>query len=137
MDLAPAFLDAAGIERPYDLEGRSLFDGGRDWALAESCDGRYNATNQRYEKTTCYTSYVDREWHYIHATNPDHCAFYHLTEDPHCHRNVMQANGEKVGELRTKLLDHTLSARIAHQDNSLASWQDYHGGAGIDVAAWD
>ncbi len=138
VDLAPTFLQAAGIECPYYLEGKNLFDGGhRDWAIAESSDRESIDGSQRYQKTTSYTSYVDREWNYIHSTKADHCALYHLTQDPHCHRNVLHSFPEKAAELRTKLLDHMLSDRIPHQDNSLASWEEYHGGAGIDESSWE
>jgi len=136
VDLAPTFLRYAGVESPYDLEGKHLLDGGRGWARADSGEGRYNDRTQRYERESWYTSYVDREWHYIHSTRPDHCTLYSLAEDPHCHQNVLGMHAEKADELRTRLLDHLLLTSIAHQDNSLPNWQEYHGGTGTYVRAW-
>ncbi|MBT4137763.1 MAG: sulfatase-like hydrolase/transferase [Candidatus Latescibacteria bacterium] len=137
IDLAPAFLELAGIEAPYYIEGRNLFNSTRNWAFSESADGHFNDRTQRYDKGAYYASYIDAEWHYIHATLPGHCALYHVSDDPLCHYNVIDENRSLATEIQTKLFNHIMSGTVPIQDNSVSSWKEYHEGAGIALEVWE
>ena len=126
IDVAPAILQTAGLECPYTFEGQNLLQHQRDWAYSEIAKVTYEPKEGKYRKHRYYASYLDAEWQYLHSSEAEYAALYHLRKDPHEHRNVIKEYPEKASELRHRLLDRVLLTTNAHQGTTYRTWQDWH-----------
>jgi arylsulfatase A-like enzyme len=116
VDLAPTFLDVAGIEPPPTMQGHSLVglaEGKlRDWrddAFSE-IDLRINPRmhGPRDPGSRDYVAMIcTRDWKYVHFPTLNIGELYHLSEDPHELDNLFYdpAYADKVSEMRLRLLN--------------------------------
>jgi|GEM_PF-3666767 len=137
IDLAPAFLEMAGIEVPYFVEGQNVLTCEREWAFAEIGDGDYHGNIQRYVKTGYYASCIDAEWQYIHSTVEGHSVLYRLSEDPEGRHNVMGDYPDVVTVCKDRLFDRLLMGSVARQDDSIKSFVEFRNGEGMDLSVLD
>jgi arylsulfatase A-like enzyme len=137
IDLAPAFLETAGVEVPYYMEGQNVLAAERDWAFSEVGDGIYQDPIQRYVKTGYYASCIDTQWQYIHSTVEGHSALYKRSEDPEGRYNVLADYPDVVAACKDRLLDRLLMGSIARQDNSIKSFLEFRSGQGMDLSVLD
>jgi len=137
IDLAPAFLETAGVDVPYFMEGQNVLTSQRDWAFSEVGDGVYRQPIRRYVKTGYYASSIDAQWQYIHSTVKGHSALYHLSHDPGGRQNVMGDYPEVVSACKDRLLDRLFMGSVARQDNSIKSFLEFRQGEGMDLSVLD
>lgn len=137
IDLAPAFLERAGLDVPYFMEGQNVLTSERDWAFSEVGDGVYQESIQRFVKTGYYASSIDAQWQYIYSTVDGHSALYNLAEDEGGRYNVLEKNPEIAVSCKDRLLDRLLMGSIARQDNSIKSFLEFREGEGMDLSVLD
>ena len=113
VDLVPTFLDAAEVETPYWVQGRSLTDvltgstqAHRDFVRAEF----YGAIN--YPDQTHATMYRDRRWKLVSYHGKDLFELYDLEQDPWEHDDLSQdpAHQEVLRDLMRRSFDATVYA---------------------------
>ena len=103
-DICPTLLEAAGIDRPETMAGRSLTP------LLEDDDARwdrdYAVSGQGFSEDSDLSpqTVTDGEWT-LHIGGGRAPELYHLPEDPAQSNNVAGENFEKVEELETAFLD--------------------------------
>lgn len=136
-DLAPAFLETAGVDVPYFMEGQNVLTAERDWAFAEVGDGIYQDPIQRYIKTGYYASCIDAEWQYIHSTVEKHSALYHLSDDRDGRHNVLTDFPDVVAACKDRLLERLLMGSMALQGNGIRSFVEFRKGEGMDLSVLD
>lgn len=137
IDLAPAFLELAGVDVPYFMEGQNVLREERDWAFSEVGDGYYEDETERYVKTGYYASYIDAEWQYIHSTVEGHCALYHLAKDPDGYHNVLGDYPQVVATCKDRLFDRLLMGSVALQGKGIKSFVEFREGEGMDLNILD
>lgn len=114
VDIAPTFLELAGVDVPRAMQGRSLLPAAQnhlaDWRDAAFCEGRAIQTREGLDYGNPDMSVVmirtDR-WKYIyHRNDPQFCELYDLQNDPdECHNLIFQSEHSSVAaELKQRIL---------------------------------
>jgi arylsulfatase A-like enzyme/Tfp pilus assembly protein PilF len=96
LDIAPTILAAAGLSRPKQMRGRSLFE-------SRSGEGIYSESLYARDHFGCAALHSIRlgPYKYIDAPDPE---FYNLTRDPGELQNIYRQQKEKANALRERLL---------------------------------
>ena len=113
VDLVPTFLDAAGIEIPYWVQGRSLsgvLDGSSDAHREYVRTEFFGAIN--YPDHTHATMYRDRKWKFISYHGKDLFELYDLENDPWEHKDLSQDphHQDVMRDLMRKSFDAAIAA---------------------------
>jgi arylsulfatase A-like enzyme len=138
VDLAPTFLDVAGVDMLSTMQGRSLVGlvegqvaDWRDDAFAE-IDLRINPRmhGPRDPGSRDYVAMVcTRDWKYVHFATLGIGELYHLAEDPHELENLFYdpACADKVSEMRLRLLNrfmHNQQPYIGERTETFGEFYD-------------
>jgi arylsulfatase A-like enzyme len=139
VDLLPTILEAFGIERPEQCDGRSLLPWlagrtPRDWRRDvfyeldfRELDGGSAISDLGLSPSQCHLSVIrDREWKYVHfdALPP---LLFDLKSDPLECRNLAQAPEQtaRVADYRARMLDR----RLQHTGYDLTGYYQPYGGS--------
>src|SRR5262249_28594215 len=107
IDIAPTFLQAAGVKVPADMQGMTLLP---LWK-GESTDGRKSFFAEYYEekqfpRIPTWKSVRTETWKYIrYDDHPEWDELYDLQKDPHEMKNLVKddAAKEKLAELKAEM----------------------------------
>ncbi|HZU27124.1 MAG TPA: sulfatase-like hydrolase/transferase [Bryobacteraceae bacterium] len=95
IDVAPTILDYLRLPQPASFEGHSLLESGAERPVYAESMHSHDAFGW-----SPLRSIRSGRWKYIEAPHPE---LYDLAADPHEQRNVVAANSERAGELRSQL----------------------------------
>jgi len=108
VDIAPTFLDAAGLSAPLHMAGKSQLP---VWAGDDGAARRRVAVEFRHQPTRLnLRSYIDARYKLTLWNNPLEGEIYDLQEDPGEHRNLWESPEHQA--LKTHLLEQALLAEM-------------------------